>query len=224
MKSFTYFINPESSVAYLLLNITGIWSSYFTMWDCNSGTIVFSLLLDDIISVVDSMVLILHFCSVIFLVKSISRTCEFSISRISKDLCTTRNFYCKSIKCAYSKLLGWCLFGTSAVMSSLLRILIYPLIKTLPHHHHLYHQLTQIPIRSKGSKTRPAKMISLLWAVTLPILKRHSQWLLTLIELSRVRMNYWWGFGQFNNTSHWIVNDERILIWNLKCSQKRCLE
>ena len=174
LKSFISFINPRSSIGYLfLLYNTGICSSYFTMWDCDSGTVVFSLSLDDVISVVDSIVLILYFWRVIFIVKSISRTYEFSISRISKDLCTTKNFYCKSIKCAYSKALGWCLFGTSIVMSSQLWILILisPLIKNLPYPHHLYHQLTQISIKSRGIKTRPARWVSPLQAVTLTVLK-----------------------------------------------------
>lgn len=42
-------------------------------------------------------------------------------------------------------------------------------------------------------------------------------------ELSGVRMISF-SLSQFNNTSHSIVNDERTLIWKLKCSQKQSLE
>lgn len=75
------------------------------------------------------------------------------------------------------------------------------------------------------SKTSPARWVSLEWAVTLTILK--SQFTVTI---NRSTENYqewgWalWGLGQFNNTSHCIINDERILICKCRCSQKHPLE
>lgn len=57
---------------------------------------MFSLTLGDVISVMDSIGLVLH-CRVIFTVKS--------IGRISEDL-LHKEFLLQNIKCAYSKALG----------------------------------------------------------------------------------------------------------------------
>lgn len=76
------YINPESSVGYLLLFYNYGICQVTLLWGSNNGTVVFSLSLDDVISMMDDMILVLHFCRVIFTVKSISRIYGSSICRI----------------------------------------------------------------------------------------------------------------------------------------------
>lgn len=87
---------------------------------------MFSLSLDDVISMVDSMVFVLHCCRVIFTKKRIKNLLvgfEFIslllqlLLTFAEDFCKTGNFYYKDIRCAHSRALKRCLLGTSVVMS-----------------------------------------------------------------------------------------------------------
>lgn len=96
-----------------------------------------------------------------------------------------------------------------------------PLIESLPQPHHVY-WFTRISIRLKG---RTARWVSPLCAVTPTILR--SQFTVLIIG-NKDNYQEWewtlWGLAQFNNISHWIINDERTSIWQYKCSQKQSLE
>lgn len=157
-------LNLDSSFVYLLLFFsTGICSRYSLRLQQWYRCIFFAL--NDVISMMDSMVLVLHFHRAVFTVKSVSWIME-TIALLLQILYFLRIFtHNKKFllqKCTMcllakhsSKALGWWLFGTTIIIC----ILTYPLIKSPPHSHHPYYQLTQIYIRLQGRKTSPARWV-----------------------------------------------------------------
>lgn len=83
--SWLYWIwNPLLPIYYY---VTILRSGHNTTWACNSGTSVFSLSLDDVTSMMDSIVLVLHFCRDFFL--TVKAILNFWV-----DILTVADFSC----------------------------------------------------------------------------------------------------------------------------------